>query len=276
MECSIGDVKVHYHVYGSGRPILMIHGFSLDHRVMTGCMEPVFTGRVEEWKRIYIDLPGMGQSKEVYGIQNSDDMLDVVLQFIDRIIPDESFLVAGQSYGGYLARGIIAKRKEQVDGAAFICPLIIADMNGRTLPPHTVIHQDEQLLSRLSAEEREEFRSISVVLDETNWRRYREEILAGAALADESFLDKLKKQYAFSFDVDERLSPYEKPCLFLLGRQDAITGYEDAWRILDRFPRATFAVLDRAGHNLQLEQPALFHAMVNEWLNRVVENAGGK
>ena len=39
--------------------------------------------------------------------------------------------------------------------------------------------------------------------------------------------------------------------------------------ILERFPRATFAVLDLAGLNLQIEQPQLFHALINEWLDRV-------
>jgi len=28
-------------------------------------------------------------------------------------------------------------------------------------------------------------------------------------------------------------------------------------------------VLDRAGHNLQIEQEDLFNALVNEWLDRV-------
>lgn len=34
----------------------------LDHRLMSGCMEPIFTKR-EGWRRIYIDLPGMGVTK---------------------------------------------------------------------------------------------------------------------------------------------------------------------------------------------------------------------
>ena len=37
------------------------------------------------------------------------------------------------------------------------------------------------------------------------------------------------------------------------------------------FPRATFAVLDRAGHMLGFEQPVLLHALLNEWLDRVEE-----
>ena len=53
------------------------------------------------------------------------------------------------------------------------------------------------------------------------------------------------------------------------GRQDAVTGYADQWGLLPHYPRATYAVLDVAGHNLQIEQPALFGALVTEWLQRI-------
>jgi pimeloyl-ACP methyl ester carboxylesterase len=50
-----------------------------------------------------------------------------------------------------------------------------------------------------------------------------------------------------------------------------MTGYADQYALLPHYPRATFAVLDVAGHNLQIEQPVLFDALVNEWLDRVRE-----
>lgn len=40
---------------------------------------------------------------------------------------------------------------------------------------------------------------------------------------------------------------------------------------LKPYPRMTFAALDRAGHNLQMEQQELFEAMIGEWLDRVEE-----
>lgn len=58
----------------------------------------------------------------------------------------------------------------------------------------------------------------------------------------------------------------------LVGRQDQVAGYRGAWRILENYPRATFAVLDREGHNLQIEQPQLFNALLGEWLDRVQES----
>jgi pimeloyl-ACP methyl ester carboxylesterase len=61
--------------------------------------------------------------------------------------------------------------------------------------------------------------------------------------------------------------------LFLTGRFDHWCGYRDAYQILDNYPRATFAVLDRAGHGLTIEQNILFRALVSEWLDRVEEYA---
>lgn len=55
----------------------------------------------------------------------------------------------------------------------------------------------------------------------------------------------------------------------MLGKQDSVVGYKDALSLLEKFPRASFAILDRAGHNLQIEQPELFTELMSEWLNRV-------
>ena len=102
------------------------------------------------------------------------------------------------------------------------------------------------------------------------WRRFRDEIQPGLKVADYDFLNGLRERgYDFSFAVDVPDRRFEKPTLMLLGRQDSSVGYKDAWNILENYPRATFAVLDKAGHNLQIEQPGLFEALVKEWLERV-------
>ena len=105
MEYTVRDVTIYYEIHGSGRPVLMIHGWSPDHRLMKGCMEPVFQAIDTPWQRIYFDLPGMGKTRGQPWITGSDQMLSLVLEFIDGIIPHQHFVVAGESYGGYLARG---------------------------------------------------------------------------------------------------------------------------------------------------------------------------
>jgi len=272
MKCKIKDLEINYEVHGEGKPIVMIHGYYPDHRLMLGCMEPIFED-MKGWKRIYLDLPGMGKTKSRDWIINSDVMLDVVLKFIDSVIPNEKFIVAGESYGSYIARGIIHKRFEQVEGMLLICPLIIAEKEKRDRPQHLTIVRDEGLLASISPEAAEEFASMAVVQSKETWDRFNNEILSGVLSADKSFLEKFQENgYSFSFDVDKLAAPYTKPVLILTGRQDSSVGYRDGWNIIENFPRGTYVVLDRAGHNLHIEQPELFNALVKEWLDRVQED----
>jgi pimeloyl-ACP methyl ester carboxylesterase len=97
------DITIYYEARGEGRPLIMIHGMYVDHRGMMADMEPLFKHR-EGWKRIYLDLPGMGETTGKDWITTHDQMLNIVLDFIDSLIPGQRFVVAGTSYGAYLAR----------------------------------------------------------------------------------------------------------------------------------------------------------------------------
>jgi pimeloyl-ACP methyl ester carboxylesterase len=108
--------------------------------------------------------------------------------------------------------------------------------------------------------------------DKRRWKRFQEDILPGVTEKNEAFLKRLQGTgYSFSFDVDELERPFDRPSLLLAGRQDATVGWKDMLKIVDNYPRGTFAVLDRAGHGLEVEQQAIFETMVNEWLDRVEE-----
>jgi pimeloyl-ACP methyl ester carboxylesterase len=71
--------------------------------------------------------------------------------------------------------------------------------------------------------------------------------------------------------VDLLLQPFDRPALILIGRQDAFVGYRDSLKLIANYSRATFAILDRAGHGLEVEQEAVFNCLVNELLDRVEE-----
>lgn len=268
MEYTVKDIPVYYETYGSGTPIIMIHGWSVDHRLMSGCMEPVFVGMDDSWQRIYIDLPGMGKTPARPWVNGSDAMLEVILGFIDGILPDRHFLVAGESFGGYLARGVIKARESLVDGVLLICSSVGQD--NRDVPELRVIEKDEVFLNSLSEEDRAYFTGINVVQTPRVWEQFQRDILSGIKIADYDFLEHTLSQHvAYKVDVDRIDHPYCQPSLFVMGRQDSSVGYRDHWRLIENFSRASFAVLDKAGHNLQVEQDGLFQALVKEWLERV-------
>jgi pimeloyl-ACP methyl ester carboxylesterase len=85
-------------------------------------------------------------------------------------------------------------------------------------------------------------------------------------------MDRIRKNWALTI-APESGPVYLRPTVILCGRQDSVTGYEDQYPLLPHYPRATYAVLDMAGHNLQLEQPELLAALVREWLGRAFREA---
>lgn len=270
MDCDLGNIRVHYITYGEGKPIVLIHGYWIDHRQMIGCMEPILRNQ-EGWQRIYVDLPGMGKTPAAEWIKNSDHMLDVVCDFIDKVIPDKRFILAGYSYGGYLARGVISRKPDLVDGLLLFCP-VIYDRSERDLPPKNILVREPELLGKLTQEEKEDLDNWVAIQSQQILERTRDEIGVGFELADVPFLSQLQEiGYKFSFDVDAKIGTFEKPVLILTGRQDWVTGYRDVWNIIERYPRATYSVLDRAGHNLPIAQEQLFNSLVIEWLDRVKE-----
>lgn len=266
MECKLDNITIYYEIIGAGLPVLMLHGWPVDHRIMKGCMEPIFESR-PNYKRIYFDLPGMGKTKGEDWIKGTDDNLNITIDFVEKVIPNESFIIVGESYGGYLARGLIKKKQNLIDGVLFLAPLIWPDEGHRPEPIFLV--KDENIVSKLSPLEMEVFEETATIINQKVWERGSKEGLSGMMIADMPFLEKVREKYAFSFKVDELEEKFSKPTLFLLGRQDSSVGYRDAWKIIENYPRATFAVLDTAGHIPQIEQEDLFNALTNEWLDRV-------
>lgn len=272
MRVQLRKVTVYYESYGKGRPFVGLHGFAPDHRLMKGCLEPVFRHR-KGWRRIYPDLPGMGKTHAKDWIVNSDKMLEVVLEFLNKVVPNQRIVLAGESYGGYLARAVTQNKHRLVDGLLLICPMTIADREKRKLPQPKALLEDSEFLSTLGEKDLADFKPGHVILTRRIWKRFSREVLPGLRTADSRFLERIQKEgYAFSFDSEAYCKTYDKPSLLLVGRQDSSVGYSDAWSIMDKYPRMTFAVLDKAGHDLQIEQERLFKALVNEWLDRVEES----
>lgn len=256
---------MHFAERGTGIPVLAIHGWTPDHRLMLGCLEPLFE-RVPGYRRLYPDLPGMGRAPAPERIASTDDILAEVDRFVAEHIGTEPFLLIGESYGGYLARALTRTRPAQVRGLALICPIGTAVEHAeRTVPAHRPLRVDPGL------DAGGDFAAMAVVRTKETLHRYQTDIQPGLDLADTAAMTRIRERWVLS-TPPESGPPYARPTLILTGRQDSVTGYADQYALLDHYPRATFAVLDVAGHNLQFEQPALFEALMTDWLDRAAES----
>lgn len=275
MECVLKNITVHYEVFGDGRPIINLPGWGLNTRFTAYETEPYFEGR-DGWKRIYIDPPGHGKTPGKDWITNQDQILEVVLACIDTLTAGQRFSLIGTSLGAYLARGVRRYREALIDGIAMLIPAIIAEDAKRNVPPYQVLIEDPTVKADITPEEADMYDM--AVVHTRKWLEYQRSFprVPEQEMGDFEFLGKIREQptkYAFSFDVDDVPEPFPRPALIITGRQDVNVGYRDAWNILEKYPRATYVVFDRAGHELEDKQSPI-KALVHDWLDRVEEAIG--
>ncbi|WP_373427354.1 alpha/beta fold hydrolase [Arthrobacter globiformis] len=82
---------------------------------MVGAMESILGG-LPDCRRLYPDLPGMGRTPASGTLHSADDVLDLLLAFIDGVVGAGQFRLIGHSVGAHYARAIAGRRLEQVTG----------------------------------------------------------------------------------------------------------------------------------------------------------------
>ena len=158
-------------------------------------------------------------------LANSDGLLDVMTDFARQVIR-EDFVMVGESYGGYLSRGIMTKMMDKVMGLGLICPVGVPDRTKRELP-------------------------------EMNMR-----------IIDCNFAEKMMAK-----NRREMSEFMETAAVFIMGRQDIVTGYRDFMNMYECYPRATMLILDGGGHQLQRENIPMFETAMKNWLGSIAVNA---
>ena len=253
---------IDYEILGEGTPVLIIHGWGIDRTTMQAAFEPSFA-KVGGYKRYYIDLPGMGRS-EHGDVRNSDDMLKLIYDFAINVI-GEKFVIAGQSYGGLLARGFVNKYGDLVQKMILLCPCVIPGVRQGRVELLTVVEKDDELLASLTKEEYDNFTLMNVRLTRDVWERYRKDLLPALQRADWEFLNNTLEG-SFSFDPDDLPEPVKIPALIIAAKLDSEVGYKDQFDLMEKYVNSTYCAVENAGHNLQIEQPEIFENVLTSWL----------
>lgn len=194
------------------------------------------------------------------GLTGNDGVVDLVIDFVDHL-GEGPVLLVGHSYGAYLARGLAARRPDLVLGLALICPVAERSDN---VPDHDVVRQDMDAYDELEPGQRAGFDEYFVVRTPATARRYRDHVVPGTTLVDEAALGRIFGGWV----VDVGTEPFSSPTVIVAGRGDSTVGYSDATGLLQRYPHATLAVVEGAGHALMHERPDLLAALVGDWLDR--------
>ncbi|HXH36755.1 MAG TPA: alpha/beta hydrolase [Plantibacter sp.] len=228
-------------------------------------LEPVFD-RYPGFRRIYIDLPGHGDSPRLPGPTSALTLTEAVIGWIADVMGDEPFAVVGQSFGGQIARAVTARFGPQVLGSALFVP-VVRWGEARTLPSETIVERNDVFLASLSPVDQDLFAFVATRLDQPGWERFAQYLLPGWRVHDQNAAAELESNFLLPSWPEQEDAPHRGPHLLVTGRQDALVGWQDQLDLLQYYPHMTAAVIDGAGHNPQIETPDIVRDLVGRWLD---------
>ncbi|KXO99630.1 alpha/beta fold hydrolase [Tsukamurella pseudospumae] len=266
---------IHDRIIGDddGTPVLLIHGFTVDHRILLP-LDDVFARSSHSWRRHYIDLPGFGASPAGPEVDGADALGRAVEDYIGERFGTEPFAVVGNSLGGALARRIACSMPDRILGMCLIVPSVVP-LAERDRPAPSRFDEDTSLLEELSGEDRAAYAEMAVDLTRDNWERYRDAVLPGLRTYDRTVAARIWADFSFAAEPETLLSePLSAPSLLVTARQDSVVGFVDQLRLLEHYDRMSMLLIDRAGHNVHIDRPAPVRAAVGDWIDRMAPERG--
>lgn len=253
----INGIDLCYHIYGSGPPLILVHGLGFDH----SAWGPQIPALSRDYQVIVYDVRGHGRSEapdQPYSIELFADDLHFLLRFLGL---RNSYLL-GLSMGGRIILQFALKYGGEAKA------LIVADAQSET-PPAS--QERFRMLAQMAREQgmaqtAEVFFSLPFMehLAVFNPEAYRREKAAFQTRSPVGFA-RACLAIAQMKPLTERLSEIQCPTLALAGEKDEpYLPYIEIYA--QRIPCCRKVILPRAGHVSNLENPEAFNEAVMDFL----------
>jgi pimeloyl-ACP methyl ester carboxylesterase len=265
---TLPGAEVNYAEIGEGAPIVFVHGISGSWQNWLENL-PHF-GRSH--RAIALDLPGFGASPMPSWTIDMHAYGRLVHDFCEKIGVERGATLVGNSMGGLVAAEAVLSSPARFDrlalvSAAGLINTWLPHQRGRamsnawrTFGPHyrraarTIVAN--RLLRYLTF--RFVIRYPSLLRRELLW----EQVASG--LPCPGFADALDA--VIEYDARDRLAEIEIPTMIVWGMDDWVISALAALSYHRRIPRSRLEIFERTGHVPQLERPARFNRVLEEFL----------
>lgn len=256
--CRIRNTDWHYCEQGQGTPLVLIHGFPLDHRIW----KHQLAGLSDCCRVIAVDLKGFGKSvsTEAFTMESMADELHQLLQQLGAL----PCVIGGLSMGGYIALAFAEKFAADLKG------FILVDSKTEADPQ--AAKENRQKLADLAMHS-----GAAPVA-----AQMMPKMLATSAFADKPDVVKVMQQimesvppltiasacYAMRDRPDRTalLSTFTFPSLVVLGESDVLIPVSMGEAMKQLMPKGQLAVIPSAGHMSPLEQPEAFNDVLRKFM----------
>jgi pimeloyl-ACP methyl ester carboxylesterase len=256
----IGDIQLNVIERGNGVPLLLVHGYPLDHSMWRGQLD----GLANSCRLIAPDLRGFGESSVTPGTVTMAQMADDLAGLLDALAIRDPIVFCGLSMGGYVAWQFALRHRARLNKLILCDTRAIADSKevaaGRLKTAERVLVEGssvaaDALVPKLFAPGT--YSKQPEIVDQT-----RQVVLRTSAAGIAAALRGMAERS----DVTDRLGEIDVPALLMGGRHDGISPPDEMRGIAGRMRKARFVEIADAGHMAPLEQPGAVNAAIREFL----------
>ena len=257
-----GNIHVNVVEQGKGVPLVLVHGYPLDHSMWQGQLD----GLSADCRLIAPDLRGFGASDVTPGTATMAQMADDIAALLDALGVREPIVFCGLSMGGYVAWQFAIRHAHRLAKLILCDTRVVADSKeaaeGRHKTAEKVLGAGsgiaaEGILPKLFAPAT--YEQQPQIVEAT-----RQVILrtnpAGIAAALRGMAERE--------DFTSRLAHIGVPTLVLCGEHDKISPPDEMNSFAKQIPHAQFVQIAGAGHMAPLEQPGTVNAAIRDFLKR--------
>ena len=245
---TVGGIEVEVLRGGSGKPALLLHGFQT-----IGTKAPFLSELAKHCSFFAPSLPGFGASKRPDDFDTIYDLVRHALDLID-IVPGDKVTLIGFSFGGWLAAEAAVMRPAKLDRLILVDPvgIRISDRETRDIVDVFNVHPD--LVRDKTFNDPKRFSPDFDAMEDAELVTYARNRDALCLYTWNPLLYNPRlKDWLHRIDV---------PTLGLWGAFDGIVSPDYGRAYVKLIPGARFELIENAGHQPEIEQPAKFFAHV--------------
>jgi pimeloyl-ACP methyl ester carboxylesterase len=237
---------------GSGRPILLLHGFqTVDRRA------PFLELLARHGEVIAPSSPGFGQSPRPKDFDTVYDLVHLYLATLDAL-PGDKITLLGFSFGGWLAGEVAAACDHRLDKLVLVDPLGIKISDRETPDILDIFNRSPETVRHASWHDPDRFAP--------DFNAMSDEALVIYARNREALCLYAWHPYMYNPQLPRWLDRITVPTLLVWGASDGIVT-PDYGRAYGRLiPRSRFVLIEGAGHHPEIEQPEAFVERVAAFL----------
>jgi len=241
-KVNINGVQIAYNRTGLGKPLVLVHGYPLDHTIW----EEVVPLLKDHLDLILPDLRGFGQSDVVESQYKITDIAADIAGLLDHL-DIEKTVIAGHSMGGYVALAFARAYPERTLGLGMVSSQAPAD------PPERKQGRYDAAAETMKTGVNPVADSMSVKLSSDE--RVQAYVRALIAAQRPAGLAGALKAMAERDDSTPALSDFQFPVALVHGEADELIPIQRAREIKAAIPKATLVELSGVGHMPMMEDP---------------------